>query len=71
MYPPRVISSATHKAQAFLKIQTKYSILELVKDQAEYMKKTKLALAIKETMCEHICRIGIILGVNNQFGSKQ
>ena len=71
MYPPRVIGKYTKRTQIFFKVQTKLSVIELVKNQEEYWKKYNLGLTTKGTNLVHTQKIGYIAGANVKLSSEK
>ena len=53
----------------FFTIQTKHTILQLVKQQITFIQKYKIGLNTKDSDLEHTKRIRIILGVHLKFAS--
>ena len=59
------------KVQIFFKIQSSLIVPELVGKQIDYIKQNYIRVATKDIICEYTRRIGIILGVNIQYGSRK
>ena len=59
------------KVQIFFKIQISLTVPELVVKQINYIKQNHIRVVRKDIICEHTRRIGIILGVNIQYGSRK
>ena len=70
MHEQRVIGNNIKKVELFFAVQSKFSVVELIKTELEYCKKKQISIMTKKTSMKYIKQISFLNGPYIKFANN-